>query len=442
LIYPAYTLLHFAPSISGCCEYNFCFHTLWTNDPMPMQTIHDPDKFIADLRQILSQGRKRIGLLVGAGAPMSIRVDSHGKLSEAGSSLIPGADALTTLAYQTLQDDTQRAAVKTLAETIGGKPNIEQILSQVRLLEKAIGNAKVQGLDSDGYAKLGKCICDAIGKVVAVKLPADRNAYNEIVAWISGTLRTHAVEIFTSNYDLLFEEAFEQVRAPYFDGFTGGAAPFFDPVSVANDDLPARWSRLWKLHGSIGWGLEDGNIVRGRGRGSTQLIFPDHLKYDLTQRQPYTALFERFRQFLLSPDTLLLAIGFSFRDPHISAVIEEALSANANAAAIAFQFEPLGIEWAACRMAADIPNLSVYAWDAAVINGVQGLWRPGEPEKSWQEIRPTFWGPRDGSVGLGFLLGDFVHFARFCALSQAKEMAIPALTKLSTSAVSNDQASP
>jgi hypothetical protein len=93
-----------------------------------------------------------------------------------------------------------------------------------------------------------------------------------------------------------------------------------------------------ELHGSIGWALEGANIVRGRGRNLTQLIFPDHLKYDLTQKQPYTALFERLRHFLLNPDTLLPTNGFSFRDSHISTVIEEALSANANAAAIAFQF--------------------------------------------------------------------------------------------------------
>ena len=30
-------------------------------------TIHNPDRYMADLRQILSQGRKRIGVLIGAG---------------------------------------------------------------------------------------------------------------------------------------------------------------------------------------------------------------------------------------------------------------------------------------------------------------------------------------------------------------------------------------
>ena len=46
-------------------------------------------------------------------------------------------------------------------------------------------------------------------------------------------------------------------------------------------------------------------------------------------------MFERLRQFLANPDTLLLSIGFSFRDAHISADVEESLATNANAAAIA-----------------------------------------------------------------------------------------------------------
>ena len=32
-------------------------------------SVHNPDQYMASLRQIIAQGRKRIGLLVGAGAP-------------------------------------------------------------------------------------------------------------------------------------------------------------------------------------------------------------------------------------------------------------------------------------------------------------------------------------------------------------------------------------
>ncbi|ARL61651.1 SIR2 family NAD-dependent protein deacylase [Burkholderia pseudomallei] len=380
---------------------------------------------MSDLRQILSQGRKRIALLVGAGAPLAIRVDAEGRLSDAGAPLIPGVEDLTRAAIAGL-DPTQEAAVAAIREDLGANANIETILSRIRLLQQALGTTKVNGLDGAGYSDLGKVICEKIGTVVAATLPQDRNAYTELVAWVSGTLRAHSVEIFTTNYDLLFEEAFEHARAPYFDGFSGGSSPFFDSVSVASDDLPARWSRLWKLHGSIGWALENGSIVRGKGRAATQLVYPDHLKYDLTQKQPYSALFERLKHFLLSPDTLLMSIGFSFRDAHICAVLDEALAMNANTAVIAFQYRNRQDEEPACRLALDRPNLSVYAADGAVIGGVSGSWRPGDLPKHWAEIRSTFWGQRQAHKPEVFLLGDFAHFARFCALAQATDLKRPA----------------
>jgi hypothetical protein len=36
------------------------------------ETVHNPDRYIGDLRQILAQGRKRIGILIGAGGPASV----------------------------------------------------------------------------------------------------------------------------------------------------------------------------------------------------------------------------------------------------------------------------------------------------------------------------------------------------------------------------------
>ena len=51
---------------------------------MSQATTHNPDRFMADLRQILSQGRKRVGLLVGAGAPVALKVDENGNLNHEG----------------------------------------------------------------------------------------------------------------------------------------------------------------------------------------------------------------------------------------------------------------------------------------------------------------------------------------------------------------------
>lgn len=388
-----------------------------------MDSVHNPDRFMGDLRQILSQGRKRIGVLVGAGAPLSVRVDVAGNLDPAGKALIPGVDALTDLAIATLSSDQATAAAAIRAELPKGG-NIESILSQVRLLQTALGTTPKDGLDGPGYGELGKAICQGIGEIVGADLPSGRTPYHELVAWISGTQRAHAIEVFTTNYDLLLEQAFELAKAPYFDGFTGGHAPFFDPVTVAGNDLPPRWSRVWKLHGSLGWKSENGVVVRSGGRDCNELVYPDHLKYDLTQKQPYAALFERLKRFLLMPDTVLLTTGFSFRDAHICAVLGEALAMNANASVVAFQYQKMEDEEPARKLAFEHPNLSVYASDAAVIGGVLGAWRPGDPPKNWNEIRASFWGDRGGAPA--FLLGDFASFCRFCALSHSPDLVRPA----------------
>ena len=59
-------------------------------------TIHNPDRYMVDLRQILSQGRKRIGILIGAGGPMAIRVNDDNEIvEECGNPLVPDVAGLT-----------------------------------------------------------------------------------------------------------------------------------------------------------------------------------------------------------------------------------------------------------------------------------------------------------------------------------------------------------
>ena len=386
---------------------------------MPQTTIHNPDRFMVDLRQILSQGRKRIGLLIGAGAPVALKVNEEGKVDDNGHPLIPDVEWLT----QAVVDDLEpmdRAVVDTLLPELGEKPNIETILTRIRRLSQAIGNAKVHDLDGAGYEAMATRICQKIGEIVAPSLPEEPNPFTELVSWIGGAHRDHPIEIFTPNYDLLLEEAFERARLPYFDGFTGAHRPFFDPTSISEDALPPRWSRLWKIHGSLGWEISGETIIRTGSRDATMLIYPDHLKYDQITRQPYSALFERLRTFLTTPDSLLLCSGFSFFDAQITAVFDDALAANTHTAVLAFQYRPLAEEKAALKLALRRPNLSVYARDGAVIFGIPGTWQPGQPPtEDWESVRSTFWRLKSADVGGEFLLGDFAMLARFCALAQA-----------------------
>jgi hypothetical protein len=382
------------------------------------QTIHNPDQYMSDLRQMLAQGRKRMGMLLGAGAPASI-------ITPAGSPLIPVTAALTERVLASLKPK-YGAVLDGLIADLQGKTNIEQILSRVRTLADALGENEVRKLNGKGYAEVSQAICKEIGKVVSVHLPEGSSPYSELAGWIGGTARDHAFEVFTPNYDLLMEQAFERAHIPYFDGFCGAHRAFFDAATIANGDLPPRWVRLWKLHGSLGWEEGDGEeIIRTGSMDATQLIYPTHLKYDQTQKLPYAALFDRLRKFLLMPDSLLMTSGFSFSDRHLSTLVDECLSANRATAVVAFQFGALAQSAEACRLAAHRANMSVYARDGAVINGIEAPWRPGElPHPAWAPIRGSFWQVEPPSPGGRFLLGDFGALARYVALTRA-EHAMP-----------------
>lgn len=379
--------------------------------------VHNPDQYMASLRTIIAQGRKKIGLLIGAGAPAGMRK------SDGSYPLIPAVAGLTSQVLASLAPKYGAQIAGLKAEL--PKDDIETILSRVRSLAKVIGKSKVHDLDGPGFEKLGEEICIEIGKIVDARLPKLESAYADMVNWVTGTSRDNPVEIFTTNYDLLLEEAFEAVGAPYFDGFTGGREPFFDPVSVARNDLPARWTRLWKLHGSLGWCAgEKGEVIRTGKSSASHLVFPEHLKYDQTQKAPYTALLDRLKAFLGTDDTLLISIGFSYADAHVAARIDEGLAGNTSASVFAFMFKQLDEEVAACDLASKRPNFSVYARDKAMMNGTRGAWVvPAElPSKDWGPIRSTYWGKPQATDPDQFLLGAVEPFCKFFAASRSAQI--------------------
>ena len=60
-------------------------------------SVHNPDQYMASLRQIIAQGRKRIGHFVGAGAPAGISPPESDK------PLIPAVAGLTDMVMDALK---------------------------------------------------------------------------------------------------------------------------------------------------------------------------------------------------------------------------------------------------------------------------------------------------------------------------------------------------
>ncbi|KAB2907013.1 MAG: SIR2 family protein [Dechloromonas sp.] len=389
---------------------------------------HCPYKQANLLQQALSPNKMRVGFLLGAGCPVSIRVDKAGGGTDP---LIPDIANLTAIVRSKLEaDPTHRAAFADISKRLkdSGKaaPNIEEILTHIRALVDIVAGSTIDGLAKDALSGLDDKICQITTEIVGAKLPGDGTPYHHLAAWIGGIQRAHPVEIFTPNYDLLAEQALEQCRVPYFDGFVGSCDTFFDVASIEQDKLPPRWSRLWKLHGSINWWrTSDGNVVRHSGASADgskgrQMIYPSHLKYDQSRRLPYLAMLDRLKSFLANGQAVLITCGYSYADQHLNEVILQGLSGNPTAVCFGMLFgERTGYAEAVSR-AKRHPNLSLLAADGAVLNTIDRNWRTGSKEEHpWHgvavnvgDMSPRTKAPADQCK---FLLGDFKAMGLFLA---------------------------
>ena len=389
---------------------------------------HCPYKQANLLQQALSPNKMKVGFLLGAGCPVSIRVDKAGGGTDP---LIPDIANLTAIVRDKVEGDAKHGATfagitKRLKDSGIGNPNIEEILTHIRALVDVVAGSNIDGLTKAALNGLDDKICQITTDIVGAKLPVDGTPYHHLAAWIGGIQRSHPVEIFTPNYDLLTEQALEQCRVPYFDGFVGSCNTFFDVASIEQDKLPPRWSRLWKLHGSINWWrTADGNVERRAGvaaDGSTgrQMIYPSHLKYDQSRRLPYLAMLDRLKSFLANGQSVLITCGYSFADQHLNEVILQGLAGNPTAVCFGMLFgERSGYSEALSR-AKKHPNLSLLAADGAVLNTIDRNWRTGSKEEHpWHAIavnvgdmKPRTTAPDDRCK---FLLGDFKAMGLFLA---------------------------
>jgi len=304
-----------------------------------------------------------------------------------------------------------------------GRPDatVEDMLTQVRALRAVAGNAEVRGLSAAALDKLDGMICSLIHKVVDTPLPTNATPYHHAASWVDDVRRSNCVEIFTSNYDLLMEQAFEECRVPYFDGFAGVRRPFFDLRAMEEDALPARWARLWKLHGSINWyQVQDKGVFRGTTKedgASTRVIHPSYLKYQEGRRMPYLAMMDRLRAFLKQPTSALVLCGYSFRDEHINEVIVQALESTPTAMAFALLHGRMARYPQAVALALGRANLAVLARDGAVVSARESTW----PEKDAASVSAddglgVEWAPPATGSDLRraeFTLGDFSVFGQF-----------------------------
>lgn len=381
---------------------------------------HDPLRQINYLQQCLSNDKRPLGLFLGAGCPVAVK-------SADGRPLIPDIAGMTGEVHARLgtsQDCAPLLNVVMEHFTMDGcsEPSVEDILSHIRGLRLVVGKGDARGLNAKELDLLDTEICGVVIDLADQALPHIQTPYHATALWADAVAREFAVEFFTTNYDLLLEQALEDCRVPYFDGFAGVRYPFFDIRAMEEDILPARWSRVWKLHGSLNWYQDPKRgVLRGTRseNGLKRVIHPSHLKYEESRRMPYLAMIDRLRAFLKQPSSVLVIAGYSFRDEHLNEVIIQGLQGTQSAVAFGLLFDELTECSDAILLASQRPNLSVLAQDGGVIGGIEAPWIDKEADSVTARALPWIsWISRNtdepnGKLQASFGLGDFVALGSF-----------------------------
>lgn len=301
---------------------------------------------------------EHLSLLCGSGITNAI---SH--KAEAG-----GSASMGTKAFNIFKDEIDEAA-KASAEASGrDKGNIED---QIRTANDLLRGLKIMKNDADAktletdlnriigeFAK--SILCSE--KAIAMARDEKRNdAYsvlvNFLLSFASRTGNRERLNIFTTNYDRLIEVGAELAGVHLMDRFVGTMMPIFrssrlnldihyNPPGIRGEPRYLEGvARLTKLHGSVDWVQNGGEIRRiGLPFGAEDItpylkapglygadalklmIYPNSAKDRETAEYPYVELFRDFAASICRPNSTLVTYGYGFGDEHINRVIHDMLT--------------------------------------------------------------------------------------------------------------------
>lgn len=279
-----------------------------------------------------------------------------------------GGASMGTKEFNTFKNEINEAALATAEASGRDKGNIEdQIRTANDLLRGLIilkDIEKANKLEQD-LAEIIKDFAQSIlstERAIAVIDEEKRNeAYavlvNFILSFASRTGNRERLNIFTTNYDRLIEVGAELAGIHLMDRFVGTMMPIFrssrlnldihyNPPGIRGEPRYLEGvARITKLHGSIDWVQNKGEIRRiGLPFGAEDImpylqapglygadalkvmIYPNSAKDRETAEYPYVELFRDFAASICRPNSTLVTYGYGFGDEHINRVIQDMLT--------------------------------------------------------------------------------------------------------------------
>lgn len=217
--------------------------------------------------------------------------------------------------------------------------NLEDFLSDLLSFEKYVSDN-----DKEKYEMTKEKIFSVIISNTSYEYDNSCLKHSAFINTVSHLVKTPSkLNIVTTNYDTLIEDAAESIKYTVIDGFSFSHRPYFDSDmfewnmikdvdNVKTNELEYKKNiiNLLKLHGSLTWERDKFGIMRKEKAevNNPIMIFPSSNKYMQSYQDPYFELFTKFQELLKRPNTLLITSGFSFADNHISQMIIKAVQHN------------------------------------------------------------------------------------------------------------------
>ncbi|WP_242365591.1 SIR2 family protein [Yersinia enterocolitica] len=225
------------------------------------------------------------------------------------------------------------------------KPDIELLLSLCDS-SLAVGNLSAQRTNQVKrfLDKAKDIILSKTNFTERIQDSTDWFSHNKFIRAVARrSAQQQRLKLFTTNYDLAFEQAASNVGFVVIDGFEFSNPSYFNPMWFNYDIVNRRHSKnsdgayipnvlqLYKMHGSVDWRKVNGRVRKlgaDSQRGEPVFIYPSSSKYQTSYDSPYLDMMASFLETVKQPKTAILCLGFGFNDKHINNALTMALRTN------------------------------------------------------------------------------------------------------------------
>lgn len=296
----------------------------------------------------------RVLVFAGAGASKAVRPDKFPTTAEFFSDLLPPitGDPMFQFALEYIRASSNEDTID-IENVLWALQTLKDFYDNVTEPKDIAGYALQNGLierlfpghNAGHLLRLAPAISEQIGRLIGRinQVVYDLYSYEPTQAeleenWIDLISSLEGVgtrlDIFTTNYDVAIEAALIVIQgeatARQWRGIRGSVRQTID-LAYWGNEAQIEYGLLTKLHGSLDWKLQGEHIHVGDA-----VFTGDHTKqaiiYPGFKGASSAPFFEAFHDYLsqsLAESSVLIFIGFAFRDEHINQLIRENVQANA-----------------------------------------------------------------------------------------------------------------